>query len=97
MKLLGVLLILAILVGIILAVGYIIGHIQSYRKDWEVGERTLPGRLYGVFCIGPGNKWELFGEPISQKLPEHEFEELLLERRIGAEARCNTLNRRLNA
>lgn len=63
--------------------------------EWRVAQRRLPGRQVGIFLISPGGEPEIFGEPVSQRLPEYEFEELLAERRVGAEARAATLNRRL--
>lgn len=62
------------------------------NAEWEVRERTLPGKQYGLFLVRAGEDAQLYGEPISQNLPEHEFQEVLTERRLGARERVREMN-----
>jgi uncharacterized protein (DUF58 family) len=98
-KLLAFAILLALIVALVYLLALAFQKIRTERVvehgQWTVKERALPGRRIGVYLLKPGEAPVLFGEPISQKLSQAEFEDQLITVRIAAQDRADTLNRRI--
>lgn len=70
---------------------------KNEKRDWEVDDLDLPDGSTQVRLIKPGEPAKLIGSSVPAHLPHYEFEELLIERRVEAQAKADSLNRRLPA
>lgn len=90
-----VLIVILLIALVVYAVYLYFANDDEEHGEWSMRQRSLPGRKVGIFLISPTGNAEIFGEPISNKLPEYEFQDRIEELRVGAEARVETLNRKM--
>jgi hypothetical protein len=63
--------------------------------EWEIDERTSDdGTNYLILLTKPGEHDQIVGEPIYLGQKSWDFQEKLTERRIEAQDRADTLNRK---
>lgn len=70
---------------------------KNEQANWTMHEDGLDNGDTQVVLRKPGEPTKLIGPAVSANLPQWQFEEELIDRRVQAEAKAAALNRRLGA